>query len=204
MAPPGVLIVLLALGPPNTGIEVASVAQEAQPSPKSAEPTKIVDGRFARYLEAPGGKVDGVVLEDGTVARFAPRKQELETTTFRKGDAIRVGGDLVLGLAVPYLVHAWVSRGDVHVTGAERLGEPGAIGTHADAALDTSTTKRHAGSSGHKATPPDATLADQTSQLARKRKPLKAAAREIRRLTQGSGDKATGPRWSRRGEDEGP
>jgi hypothetical protein len=206
----------------NTGTKVVSkvvnATQDVHTSSAPANPAKtpptIVDGRFARYLEAPDGRVDGVVLEDGTVARFAPRKDLLDATTFRRGDPIRVGGDLVLGLSLPYLVHASVSHGDVHITNwpltgldQPRAGEPGsakATSRQADGALDTSTTEKHTGLSGSKLKQADDTLVGQSTRMARKRPRLKAAAHEIRRLTTGSSRQPLEPQWSRRREDEGP
>jgi hypothetical protein len=220
----GAAIVLLALGPDETGTKVAYATQEVHPSSAPANltkaPTTIADGRFARYLEAPDGRVDGIVLEDGTVARFAPRTKEVfDTTTFRRGDAIRVRGDLVLGLPLPYFVHASVCRGDVHVTNAgftptplPDLSKTGARGTgrakaaskQADEALPTSTTKGHTPSSGSKPQQADDTLTGESDRLAHKRTRLKTAAHEIRRLTTGSSNHPLDPQWSRRREDVGP
>jgi hypothetical protein len=183
----GAAIVLLALGPDSASTKVAYATQEVNPSSTPTNltkaPTTIADGRFARYLEAPDGSVDGIVLEDGTVARFAPRTKEVfDSTTFRRGDPIRVSGDLVLGLPLPYLVHASVSRGTI----------------------DTSTTERHPPSSGSKAKQADDTLVGESHRLAHKRTRLKATAHEIRRLTTGSGSRPLDPQWSRRREDDGP
>jgi len=75
-----------------------------------------VDGKFARYLESLGGDIDGMVLEDGTIARFAPFKRATQVTLFRPGDSVRVEGDVVSGVEGPYLVHALVTRIDVPTT----------------------------------------------------------------------------------------
>jgi hypothetical protein len=224
----GAAIVLLALGPNGTGTKVAYATQEVHPSPAPTNltkaPTTIVDGSFARYLEAPDGRVDGIVLEDGTVARFAPRTNEVsDTTTFRRGDPIRVRGDLVLGLPLPYLVHASLSRADLHITnvgftpltnsgplpdlsktGAGATGKNKTTDKHADGTVDTSTTERHLPSPGSKPKQADDTLVGESDRLAHKRTRLKTAAQEIRRLTTGSGSHPLNPRWSRRRETDGP
>ena len=67
-------------------------------------------GKFAHYLESPKGDIDGIVLEDGTVARFSPLTHTTPAGPFRPGDSLRVEGDTVSGLTGPYLVHAVVTR----------------------------------------------------------------------------------------------
>jgi hypothetical protein len=92
-----------------------SAAQSAES--KSEVPTHTnLDGKFERYLESLSGDIDGIVLEDGTVARLAPFKRTTQAVLLRPGDSVRVEGDVVSGLTGPYLVHATVTRIDAPIT----------------------------------------------------------------------------------------
>jgi len=77
-----------------------------------------LDGRFAHYLMSDDGAINGIMLEDGTVARFSLFEPAPQTTFLRPGDAVSVEGD---GLSSPtglVLVNASVkirSDTDAHV-----------------------------------------------------------------------------------------
>jgi len=69
-----------------------------------------MDGKFGHYLESPTGTIDGIVFEDGTVARFPLFALAPESTFFRPGDSIRVEGDGFSSLTGPALLNASVRR----------------------------------------------------------------------------------------------
>jgi hypothetical protein len=100
---------------PVCALSLLGIAQSAESKSQVSARTKV-DGNFARYLESLGGDIDGIVLDDGTVARFAPFKRATQVTLFRPGDSVRVEGDVVSGLEGPFLVHASVTRIDVPTT----------------------------------------------------------------------------------------
>lgn len=189
----GVAITLLALTPTATAKKPASVARAAPSSPRPAS-TRTVEGRFARYLESPDGKIDGVVLVGGTVARLAPRQPTFVTSLLRKGDPVRVRGDVVSGLPGPYLVHASLNRSNVLKT----------EGMPADLPPATPNMEKRANPSAIRHARADDILVVQRPRLPQKRGPLKTAAQQLRRLTTGSGREPSGSPWSRRRENESP
>jgi hypothetical protein len=173
-------IVLLASAPVGTPRHVTAKEPAARSS-EGASATKV-DGRIARYLQSPDGQVDGVVLQDGTVARFAPRRRGLKTATPREGDRVRVQGDLVRGLPGPYLVHASVSQVDQLPPAPS--GARGRV------------------KSADGPTQPDDMVFAEPPQL-HKPSRLKAAERRLKRLTSGP-DGRTDAEWGRRQETKGP
>jgi hypothetical protein len=88
-------------------------AAQSRKAPSPVSLRRSVEGSFAHYLESPNGDIDGIVLEDGTVARFPPLMCTTLAGPFRPGDSLRVEGDNVSGLIGPYLVHALVTRSSV-------------------------------------------------------------------------------------------
>ena len=81
----------------------------------------VIDGKFAHYLVALDGEIDGFVLEDGTVTRFPPHALIPGTEPLQSGDAIRLEGDAVDGPAGPVLAHASVTKGDATIMRSDRL-----------------------------------------------------------------------------------
>jgi hypothetical protein len=148
-----------------------------------------VNGKFVRYLESPNRDVNGIILEDGTVVRFAPFKRTPHSASLQPGDSVHVEGDVVSGLPGPYLIHALVStsnllaaRGDIpppskmgSATGASR--SPGAVRHR------KSNSKEH---------PP----------LQRKR--LETVEAKVREATTGKPKSGNYSQWSRDQETAGP
>ncbi len=102
-----IIALLLAVGPAAATSKVTTPALPSG-SPALVFPSQTtVDGNLVRYLKSPSGDIDGVVLDHGAVALFPPR-QHLVSLPFRKGDRVRVRGDVVGGLPGPILVRASV------------------------------------------------------------------------------------------------
>ncbi len=129
-----------------------------------------VDGKFAHYIESPNGDIGGIVLEDGTVARFVPFSRTRRIARFDPGDFVRVHGDVVNGLTGQYLVHASATR--IYVPTTRRADLP-APPVRRASAPDRS---RHAGESA-KATPKNARLLPRSAG-----KPCPPATQGSRRL----------------------
>jgi hypothetical protein len=96
---------------------VTSWSASAQPLAATAQvPARLtIEGKFAHYLVSPNGEVDGIVLENGTVARFPPHAFALETAPLQSGDAVRLEGDAVNGPTGPVLAHLSVMKGDAMI-----------------------------------------------------------------------------------------
>ena len=124
--------------PAGVAYSLPIIAQSAETKSQVPAQTKV-DGKFARYLESLGGDIDGMVLEDGTIARFVPFKRATQVTLFRPGDSVRVEGDVVSGVEGPYLVHALVTRIDVPTTRGSVSPTPPA------GSAGNSSRSRHAG-----------------------------------------------------------
>lgn len=111
-------LLLLTLISAGTAYSSSGVAQPPGPPPQA--PARMsVDGKFAHYLVSPKGDIDGLVLEDATVARFPPHAIASDTTMLRPGDAVRVEGDAVNGPTGRALVRASVSKGNVVIVRAD-------------------------------------------------------------------------------------
>jgi hypothetical protein len=66
------------------------------------------DGNFAHYLVSATGSIDGIVLEDGTVARFPLFRPVFQTAFLRPGDTVHIEGDGLSGPTGPVLINASV------------------------------------------------------------------------------------------------
>jgi len=212
-------VFLVILIPASMALGSSSIAQPAEGKAKAPARTNV-DGKFAHYLESPGGEIDGVVLEDGTIARFAPFKRTVQAAPFRFGDSIRVTGDVVSGLAGPYLVHALVMTVDVPTTrGAVSpppAGAPG-IGSRSrhggkgvkGSLKDSPQTPRAAGkphgpSVDQARTVDNLLVVEKSSVRARKKGRLEGIGASAREATTGKGKSASYSPWSRAQETAGP
>ena len=184
-----------------------------------------VDGKFAHYLESPSGDIDGIVLEDGTVARFAPFKRAPQAAPFRPGDSVRVDGDVASGLTGPYLVHALVTRTNVPTThGAipppppigsaaagprsHRIGKRGPLGEKGSREDSLKrmpgTGKTQSPSTDRHKRADDILFVDRTSARARKKGPLETMESKARDATTGTGKGGNYSQWGRSQETAGP
>jgi hypothetical protein len=68
-----------------------------------------IEGKLAHWLGSPYGDIDGVVLDDGAVALFSPG-QHVASLPVRKGEQVRVRGDVVGGFPGPILLRASVEQ----------------------------------------------------------------------------------------------
>ena len=199
----------------------------AAQSREAASPVSLrtsVIGNFAHYLESPNGDIDGVVLEDGTVARFPPLMHTTLAGPFRPGDSLRVEGDAVSGLAGPYLVHALVARSSVPTTrGAppaqtkggsaagnpsHRIGRSGLVRTKGARELGRQPlggTGKPTSRSTARQRRVDEMLVDRsTTPRARKQGRLEIAQSKARDATTGTGKVGNDSRWVRSQETAGP
>ena len=124
---------ILLLIPVLVGVAYGSPAR-AEPLPATAQvPARfVIDGKFAHYLVAPNGEIDGLVLEDGTVTRFPPHALTPERVPLQSGDAIRLEGEAVNTPAGPVLAYASVRKGNATIVRSDRRTpaappEPGAV-----------------------------------------------------------------------------
>ena len=119
----------------SVGIAYSSSGAAQPGEPKPQPPVRArhatINGKFAHYLKSPKGDIDGIVLEDGTIARFPPHAITSDTTELRPGDGIRVEGDAEDGPAGRVIAHASVTKSNVVIVRAETppppLGGPDAI-----------------------------------------------------------------------------
>jgi len=202
---------------------LSSTAQATEPQPQAPARTKL-DGHFSRYLESPGGEIDGIVLEDGTVARFAPLRRTPQAASFRPGDSVRVTGDVVSGVEGPYVVHASVTALDVPTTRGAVSPAPSAsagsgprwrrAGKGAKSALKDSTQapltagKPHGPLSAQSSTRTgkgnDLLVVDQSTVPAKKKGRLESIEARARDATTGKGNTGNYSQWKRAQETAGP
>jgi hypothetical protein len=202
--------------PAGVAYSLPIIAQSAETKSQVPAQTKV-DGKFARYLESLGGDIDGMVLEDGTIARFVPFKRATQVTLFRPGDSVRVEGDVVSGVEGPYLVHALVTRIDVPTTrGAVSPTPP------AGSAGNSSRSRRAGKGPRNSPQPPrvagkptvsatdrsgradNLLVVDRSSARARKKGSLETMESKARDATTGKSKGGNYSQWSRTQETAGP
>jgi hypothetical protein len=206
----------------SAGIAYAS-PNASQPAESRAQaPARVsLDGKFVRYLESPNRDIDGIMLEDGTVARFAPFKRMGHSALLRPGDSVHVEGDAVSGMEGPYLVHALVTRIDIPLTRGEIPPQsptgPSASSARAHRAekLNKATLKDNPRSPQKSDKPRgpsvdgsrrvnDVLLTDSTGARPRKKGRLGTIAAKVRDATTDKGESGTDLKWSRTEETGGP
>ena len=199
----------------------------AAQSRKAASPVSFrtsVVGNFAHYLESPNGDIDGIVLEDGTVARFPPLMHTTLAGPFRPGDSLRVEGDAVSGLTGPYLVHALVTRNSVPTTSgatpaqtksgfaagnpSPRIGKNGVVrakGARESGGRPLGVTCKTPGRSTVLHTRVDEILvANSATPRGRRQGRLEMAKPKARDATTGTGKGGSDSQWGRSQETAGP
>jgi hypothetical protein len=167
-------------------------------SPAAAQPITVkaqvpahasIDGKFVRYLESPNHGIDGIMLEDGTVARFAATKRARRCGPLVPGDSVHVEGDVVGGLPGPYLVHALVSRSSLLATRGDSP-PPSQAGSASGASRSHRAVKH--GKSTPKEDPPV------------QRRRLETIESKVREATTGKPKNGNYSQWSRVQETDGP
>lgn len=189
----------------TTSGAVYTSSSTAQPS-QTKSPVVVrttIDGKFARNLESPNGHVNGIVLEDGTIASFGPHKRAHQAASFRPGDPVRVTGDIVSGLAGPYLVHALVTGlGVPTTTGAippPPPPEPAAVGYRSHRTAKHGAVRSR--ESRESSIQPRSTT---TKAQGRPNGSLGTIEAKAKDATSGKGNSGDNSRWSRRQETAGP
>lgn len=108
-------------------IVVAACSSGAPSSVGAADPATpartSVDGTFARFTVSPRGDVDGVVLQDGMVARFAPHTFVGGSSPLKAGDQLHVEGELRTDPTGRALDRATIRKGDA-VIASDTLAAP--------------------------------------------------------------------------------
>jgi hypothetical protein len=195
------LVILTTFG---TAYTSSSIAQPSQTKSQVVVRTTI-DGKFAHNLESPNGDVDGIVLEDGTIASFDHLNRAHQVMLFRPGDSVQVTGDVVSGLAGPYLVHALATGlGVPTATGAippQAPSEPTAPGNGSHRTAKHGAV-RSRGSRESSIQPRSTTTKTKTQSRSRGR--LETIGAKVRAATSGKGNGGDNAQWSRPQETAGP
>jgi len=126
----GRAIIFVMIIPSSAVYSSPSSAQpgKSQPQmPASTSRTRI-DGKFRYYLVTPTGAIDGIVLEDGTIARFPLFEPVLQTSFLRPGDTVHVEGDGLSGPTGPVLLNAFVEVRPVATVLVDKTPTPSATG----------------------------------------------------------------------------
>jgi hypothetical protein len=194
--------------PAGVAYSLPSFAQSAETKSQVPAQTKV-DGKFAHYLESLGGDIDGIVLEDGTVARFAPFKRATQTLLFRPGDSVRVEGNVASGVEGPYLVHALVTRIDIPTTrGAvsptPSAGSPGSGSRSRRADKGAKRSLKDSPQPPRASKPRDVLVVQSPSARTRRKGRLETVEAKASEVTTGKGKNGNYSQWSRAQETAGP
>ncbi len=83
----------------NLATKESYTSDDAPPPPRgkkgkdrAAGPDRTVTGKVGSFTEAPKGEIDGLKLDDGTVAHWPPHLAKQFTDIVRQGDRVRVVG----------------------------------------------------------------------------------------------------------------
>ncbi len=201
-----VFVALLAVAPvPTSGATSPAVPSD---SPSLRFPTRAtVDGKLAHYLRSPFGEIDGVVLDGGAVAIFPPGRHVV-VLQIRKGDSVRVSGDVIGGFHGPILLRASVEpEPDLYSGMALRPPHDWPEGLPAvwfSAVMDGNLAEGLTSplpSSGTTATPDDLLFARHPR--LQQRTAATRTTQWLKRLTSGGNRESSGF-FNRRREDDGP
>jgi hypothetical protein len=93
------LMTIAKLSVPSVLLFGSTIAGSAQPAPTVAPPTKTAtqddrttQGTIARLLPTPRGEIDGLLLDDGRLARFPPHMSTALLAVVGQGDVVIVEG----------------------------------------------------------------------------------------------------------------
>lgn len=104
---------------------LCSACSTATPPPPAASATRTsVDGTFASFTTTPRGDVDGVVLQDGTIAHFPPHTFVGTNAKLAIGDKVQIEGDAVDNGSPRTLGRATVKKGDVLIAADDGRAPP--------------------------------------------------------------------------------
>ncbi len=119
----GRLIIFLVIFPSSAVYSSPSSAQPGKAQPQTPAPTSRtrMDGKFGHYLVTPAGTIEGIVLEDGTIARLPLLEPVIQTAFLRPGDTVHIEGDGLSGPTGTVLLNASV---EFRTSLAVRTGRP--------------------------------------------------------------------------------
>ena len=214
-------IILSMVIPSSAVYSSPSSAQPGNFQPQTPAPASRtrMDGKFGHYLVTPTGAIDGIVLEDGTIARFPLFEPTLQTALLRPGDTVHVEGDGLSGPTGTVLLNASVERRSGVAVMADKTPTPSATGTGSP---PRSHRSRKRGLSSSKAPVPGPTAAEgklqdpsedrstngsfffgSTNISARRNRP-EGIWLKLNHMTTGTGHVGDDPRWQRSEETSGP
>jgi hypothetical protein len=214
-------IIFLVIFPSSAVYGSPSSAQPGNSQPRTVAPTSRtrMDGRFVRYLVTPTEAIDGIVLKDGTIARFPLFEPTLQTVFLRPGDAVHVEGDGLSDATGLVLLNASVEKGGVAIM-ADKTPTLSATGTGSP---PRSHRGRKQGLSSSKGPVSGPTAAEGKKQepsmdrsangsfffgsanISARRKELPGSIwLKLNHMTTGAGNVGDDPRWQRSEETSGP
>jgi len=215
-------IILLMIFPSSAVYSSPSSAQLGNFQPQTPAPTSRtrMGGTFARYLVTPTGAIDGIVLKDGTIARFPLFEPVLQTAFLRPGDAVDVEGDGLSGPTGPVLLNASVEILTGVAVRGDKTPTPSATGTGSSPRSHHGRKQRLSSSKGPVSGPAAAEGKRQdpskdrstngsfffgsTNISARRKERPEGIWLKLNHVTTGTGHVGGDPRWQRSEETTGP
>jgi len=214
-------IIFLLIFPSSAVYSSPSSAQPGKAQSQTPAPTSRtrMEGTFAHYFVTSTGAIDGIVLEDGTIARFPLFEPVFQTAFLRPGDAVHVEGDGSSGTTSTVLLNASVEiRGGVVVL-ADRTPTPSAMRaasrprSHRSRKRGLSSSKNLVGPTaaegkiqepfGDRSTDGSFFFGGTNLSAQRKERP-EGIWLNLRHMTTGTDHVSDDPRWQRSEETSGP
>jgi hypothetical protein len=191
----GCSIIFLMIFPSSAVYSSPSSAQPGKYQPQTPAPSRTrMEGEFAHYLWAPTGAINGIVLKDGTIARFPLFEPVLQTAFLRPGDTVHVEGDGLSGPTGPVLLNASVEKRGGVAAMANKTPTPSATGTGSP---PRSHRSRKQGTNG-------SSFFGGTHVSARRKERPAGIWLKLNHMTTGTGHVGDDPRWRRSAETSGP
>lgn len=214
-------IIILVIIPSSAVYSSPSSAQPGKAQPQTPAPTSRtrMDGKFGHYLVTPTGVLEGIVLEDGTIARFPLFEPMLQNAFLMPGDTVHVEGDGLSGPTGPVLLNASVEKRGGAAGVADKTPAPSTAG---NGSPTRSHRGRKRGSSPSKGLDSRMAVAEDKMQepsedrttsgsfffgsinISRRKERPEGVWLNLRHMTTGTGHVDYDPRWQRSAETSGP
>ncbi len=217
-------VIILMIFPSSAVYSSPSGAQPGKAQSQTPAPTSRtrMDGTFGHCLMSPTGTIAGIVLEDGTIARFPLFEPVLQTAFLRPGDTVHVEGHGLIGPNGPIFINASVEVPNGTATRAEvtptqsvtisskprsRRGQEHGLsaskGQTEDAPRPTAAPGKTQGPSRDRRTNSSLFFGSTSVSTRRKARPEGFWAK-LSHITTGTGHVDSDSRWSRTQETAGP